>query len=155
MSLALILSALSAVWALMAALYWFRSAKVQLPTEFPLAVISHRHLERVIGSEIVSSGSSPEIDSLGKALIEQGKLNAKAAGWASAAALFQASALLGSSQIIPSAAHGTEGLVMAIKRLPSFDPKSFLAKVGEGRSIDRYSKDQIVFLQGDPADSVF
>ena len=44
---------------------------------------------------------------------------------------------------------------MAIKRLPSFDPKSFLAKVGEGRSIDRYSKDQIVFLQGDPADSVF
>lgn len=95
MSLALILSALSAVWALMAAVYWFKSAKVQLPTEFPLAVTSsHQHLERVIGSEIVSSGSSPEIDRLGKALIEQGKLNAKAAGWACAAALFQASALL-------------------------------------------------------------
>ena len=44
---------------------------------------------------------------------------------------------------------------MAIKRRPSFDPKSFLAKVGEGRSIGRYRKDQIAFSQGDPADSVF
>ena len=44
---------------------------------------------------------------------------------------------------------------MAIKRRPSFDPKSFLANVGEGRSIDRYRKDQIVFSQGDPADAVF
>src|SRR5664280_1716996 len=38
---------------------------------------------------------------------------------------------------------------------PSFDPKSFLAKVGEGRSIGEYREDQIVFSQGDPADAVF
>src|SRR3984893_671418 len=44
---------------------------------------------------------------------------------------------------------------MAIKHRLSFDPKSFLAKVGEGRSIDTYRKDQIVFPQGDPADAVF
>src|SRR3979490_1865016 len=44
---------------------------------------------------------------------------------------------------------------MAIKHRLSFDPKSFLAKVGEGRSLDRYRKDQIVFSQGDPADAVF
>ena len=44
---------------------------------------------------------------------------------------------------------------MATKRRPSFDPKSFLAKVGEGRSIGEYRKDQIVFSQGDPADAVF
>jgi len=44
---------------------------------------------------------------------------------------------------------------MAINRRPSFDPKSFLAKVGDGRSIERYRKDQIVFSQGDPADAVF
>jgi len=31
-----------------------------------------------------------------------------------------------------------------IKRRQSFDPKSFLAKVGEGRSIGRYRKDQII-----------
>src|ERR1051325_4381460 len=50
---------------------------------------------------------------------------------------------------------GQEGRVMAIKRRASFDPKSFLAKVGDGRSIDRFGKDQIVFSQGDPADAVF
>ena len=44
---------------------------------------------------------------------------------------------------------------MTIKRRALFDPKSFLAKVGEGRSIDTYHKDQIVFSQGDPADAVF
>ena len=44
---------------------------------------------------------------------------------------------------------------MAIKRRLPFDPKSFVAKVGQGRSIDRFGKDQIVFLQGEPADAVF
>ena len=44
---------------------------------------------------------------------------------------------------------------MAIKPRPSFNPKSFLAKIGEGRSIGKYRKDQIVFSQGDPADAVF
>ena len=38
---------------------------------------------------------------------------------------------------------------------PSFDPKTFLAMVGEGRSIGEYRKDQIVISQGDPADAVF
>jgi CRP/FNR family transcriptional regulator, cyclic AMP receptor protein len=44
---------------------------------------------------------------------------------------------------------------MASKENPSFDPKLFLAKVGEGRSIGKYRKDQIVFSQGDPADAIF
>jgi CRP/FNR family transcriptional regulator, cyclic AMP receptor protein len=44
---------------------------------------------------------------------------------------------------------------MTRKQNPSFDPKLFLAKVGEGRSIGKYRKDQIVFSQGDPADAVF
>ena len=44
---------------------------------------------------------------------------------------------------------------MATKRRSSFDPKSFLAMVGEGRSIGEYRKDQIVFSQGNPADAVF
>jgi CRP/FNR family transcriptional regulator, cyclic AMP receptor protein len=38
---------------------------------------------------------------------------------------------------------------------PLFDPKSFVAKVGEGRSIAKYRKDQIVFAQGSAADAVF
>jgi CRP/FNR family transcriptional regulator, cyclic AMP receptor protein len=41
------------------------------------------------------------------------------------------------------------------KRRPPFDPKSFLAKVGEGRTISKYRKDQVVFSQGDLADAVF
>jgi len=44
---------------------------------------------------------------------------------------------------------------MATKRRPPFDPKSFLAKIGEGRTISKYRKDQIVFAQGDPAEAVF
>jgi len=44
---------------------------------------------------------------------------------------------------------------MALKRRPSFDPKSFLARVGDGRSIGKYRKDQIVFSQGDAGDAVF
>jgi CRP-like cAMP-binding protein len=44
---------------------------------------------------------------------------------------------------------------MAPKRRPLFDPKSFLAKVGEGRSIERFGRGKTVFAQGDPADAVF
>jgi CRP/FNR family transcriptional regulator, cyclic AMP receptor protein len=44
---------------------------------------------------------------------------------------------------------------MATKRRLPFDPKSFLAKVGEGRTISKYRKDQVVFSQGDLAEAVF
>ena len=44
---------------------------------------------------------------------------------------------------------------MAAKHRPSFDPRSFLAKVGEGRSIERYGKGRSVFSQGEPSDAVF
>ena len=37
----------------------------------------------------------------------------------------------------------------------SFDPKAFLANVGEGKTISKYRKDQIVFSQGEIADAVF
>src|SRR3982750_4589530 len=36
-----------------------------------------------------------------------------------------------------------------------FDPKEFLAKVGEGKTILEFRKDDIVFAQGDAADTVF
>jgi CRP/FNR family cyclic AMP-dependent transcriptional regulator len=36
-----------------------------------------------------------------------------------------------------------------------FDPKSFLAKADGGRTLSKFGMDQIVFAQGDPADSVF
>jgi CRP/FNR family transcriptional regulator, cyclic AMP receptor protein len=40
-------------------------------------------------------------------------------------------------------------------REESFDPKDFLAKIGEGGTIAKYSKGQTVFSQGNDADSVF
>jgi CRP/FNR family cyclic AMP-dependent transcriptional regulator len=37
----------------------------------------------------------------------------------------------------------------------SFDPQRFLAKVGAGKTISTYRKDQIIFSQGEAADTVF
>ncbi len=37
----------------------------------------------------------------------------------------------------------------------SFDPRAFLAKVGEGKTISKYHKAQTVFSQGEIADAVF
>jgi CRP/FNR family transcriptional regulator, cyclic AMP receptor protein len=36
-----------------------------------------------------------------------------------------------------------------------FDPATFLAKIGEDRSLLDYRKNKVVFAQGDPADAVF
>jgi CRP-like cAMP-binding protein len=44
---------------------------------------------------------------------------------------------------------------MKRKRKLPFDPKAFLSKVNGGRAISDYQKDQIVYMQGDLADSVF
>jgi CRP/FNR family transcriptional regulator, cyclic AMP receptor protein len=41
------------------------------------------------------------------------------------------------------------------KSKASFDPKTFLAKVGEGKTISEHQKNHIVFSQGDVADAVF
>ena len=40
------------------------------------------------------------------------------------------------------------------QKLP-FDPKAFLSKVNGARTVSEYRKDQVVYRQGDPADSVF
>ncbi|MBX9646013.1 MAG: Crp/Fnr family transcriptional regulator [Xanthobacteraceae bacterium] len=37
----------------------------------------------------------------------------------------------------------------------AFDPREFLAKVGEGKSIVDYRKDEVVFAQGDAADTIY
>ena len=44
---------------------------------------------------------------------------------------------------------------MTSKQKLPFDPKAFLAKVNGGRTISDYRNNQIVYSQGDPADSVF
>ena len=44
---------------------------------------------------------------------------------------------------------------MAIEQELSFDPKTFLARIGEGRTIGKYHKDGTIFSQGEFADAVF
>jgi CRP/FNR family transcriptional regulator, cyclic AMP receptor protein len=44
---------------------------------------------------------------------------------------------------------------MKRKKERSFDPKVFLSKVNGGRTISEYRKNQVVYRQGEPADSVF
>jgi CRP/FNR family transcriptional regulator, cyclic AMP receptor protein len=44
---------------------------------------------------------------------------------------------------------------MPAKRRAPFDPESFLAKVGDGRTMAKYRRNEVVFAQGDLADAVF
>ena len=44
---------------------------------------------------------------------------------------------------------------MAIVRHAPFNPSFFLAHLGDGGSVAKYSKNDVVFSQGEPADSVF
>jgi len=48
----------------------------------------------------------------------------------------------------------TAATVLA-KKKRDFDPKKFLATIGEGRKVVAFPKKQIIFTQGDAADSVF
>jgi CRP-like cAMP-binding protein len=41
------------------------------------------------------------------------------------------------------------------RKNPAFDPKEFLATIGEGRKVVAFSRKQAIFTQGDAADSVF
>jgi CRP-like cAMP-binding protein len=45
--------------------------------------------------------------------------------------------------------------VVAANEPYDFDPKKFLAKIGEGRRVVQFSKKQAIFAQGDPANAVF
>ena len=50
---------------------------------------------------------------------------------------------------------GNTRLSMKKSMRATFDPKIFLAKVGDGKAITEYHKDQVVFSQGSEADAVF
>jgi|SRR5450759_763477 hypothetical protein len=85
----------SALFAVGAAVLWLLSAKVRLPNQFPITVISvHEMVDQIIGAQVISTGSSPEIDDLGRALIRQSKLSSAAAVCAGIAATCQAIVLI-------------------------------------------------------------
>src|SRR3977135_2099605 len=45
--------------------------------------------------------------------------------------------------------------VVTKRNKAAFDPKAFLANLGEGKTVSKYRKDQIIFSQGQLADAVF
>jgi CRP-like cAMP-binding protein len=45
--------------------------------------------------------------------------------------------------------------VVVVKKNRAFDPKTFLATIGDGRKMVALAKGQTIYTQGDPADSVF
>src|SRR6202022_1045044 len=53
------------------------------------------------------------------------------------------------------AALGTEGAAMESNQKPPFAPQAFLAKANGGRTLSACKINQIVFSQGEPADSIF
>ena len=53
------------------------------------------------------------------------------------------------------ASSGEEDFLVKKSRKAAFEPKTFLAKVGDGKTITEYQKDQVVFSQGGEADAVF
>lgn len=36
-----------------------------------------------------------------------------------------------------------------------FDPQIFLSRVGTGKTVSKYGKDQVIFAQGDVADTIY
>src|ERR1039458_4264926 len=58
------------------------------------------------------------------------------------------------SRMSPSA-ESLRGIAMIHKGKLPFDPKVFLSKINGGRTVSHYGKNQVVYAQGDPADSVF
>ena len=53
------------------------------------------------------------------------------------------------------ASSGEEDFFVKKSRKAAFEPKTFLAKIGDGKTITEYQKDQVVFSQGGKADAVF
>jgi CRP/FNR family cyclic AMP-dependent transcriptional regulator len=45
--------------------------------------------------------------------------------------------------------------VVTKRNKAAFDPKAFLASLGEGKTVSKYRKDQIIFSQGEAADAIF
>lgn len=97
--LPVILQALSALFAICAAILWFKSAVVQTPSTFRISVAKPSGAwgeplgGNPLGAEYIANGYSPDLQDLAKALVKQSRWNARGAVCAAIAALIQAAAL--------------------------------------------------------------
>jgi hypothetical protein len=84
------LNFLSGIAALLAAYWWYRSARIKTPDEFPIQVFSDAPFSAEIPpASIETVGTSPQLDAIGKALIAQSGLSARAALCAAISAVIQ------------------------------------------------------------------
>jgi hypothetical protein len=94
----MLVSVVSAMFAFGAAALWWMSATVPMSRYFPILVTSvYTRGEEVAGAEVISSGSSAELDELGIALIRQSRLSAGAALSAGIAVFLQGVLILWSA----------------------------------------------------------
>jgi len=85
----------SAVFAVVAAALWFRSAIVKTPRHFSIEVhVLNEESHLVIGPTLNAYAESPELNRLAKAVIRQSRWSAAAAVCAAAGAIIQAFILL-------------------------------------------------------------
>ncbi|HEY1778978.1 MAG TPA: hypothetical protein VGG79_00810 [Roseiarcus sp.] len=81
----------SALFAFIAAVLWTLSAKVDVPSKFPILIMTSHFADPEMPAvgEVHSIGSSDQIDDLAKAVIKQSRFSAYAAISAGAAAFCQ------------------------------------------------------------------
>ncbi len=88
----------SAIFAILAAALWLKSAIVKTPTSFGIYVIEPdeytRPLGEPLGAKYGGYGYSPELDELGESLRKQSKWSAAAAVSAAVSAICQALAIV-------------------------------------------------------------
>jgi hypothetical protein len=88
----------SAIFAILAALFWVLSTLGKMPNKFPIEVINWHPYdgENVTGAQVVSEGygTSKELERLGKVLIRQSWFSAAAAFCAAVSAFSHAAAIL-------------------------------------------------------------
>jgi len=84
------LDILSAISAVIAAVFWYRSAKIKTGDNFIINV----SMGHAFGGAPAGQGRSPQLEELAKALAKQSKLSAIAAGFAAAAGFAQSIAVI-------------------------------------------------------------
>jgi|SRR6266581_6314251 len=85
----------SAVFALLAAGLWLKSATIKTPSSFPIHVVKPTtgFMGTPLGATYVGHGQSPALNELGEALCAQSKWSAMAAVFAAASGICQAIAM--------------------------------------------------------------
>ena len=90
MSLSTLLHGASIISALLGAYFWLWAARVKTPDSFPIHILSQTPFSSEIPpTQIVTIGSSEELDAIGRALIRQSALNSYAAIFTAAAVVIQ------------------------------------------------------------------